>query len=251
MKRQMSLRCLLVLFALVAELLGQGVGTSGDIKGTIRDSSGTLMQSVQVTIVDTGKGIRRTAVTDSDGQYRVPGLPPANYEVSVAKSGFASQVQKNVVLNLGETVDVPFQMKVSTEIRVIDVIGEPSGVDIDRGHRAVIMDGSSINNLPINRPGYIGFIPLIGGVGNSNTTAGNADFRVKQTPQSGLSIYGSNGRGNSVTVDGGEANDDAGGVRLNVNQDATQEFQINFNSPLRWAGRAAQPSTLSASLAPT
>jgi hypothetical protein len=50
---------------------------------------------------------------------------------------------------------------------------------------------------------------------------------VKQTPQSGLSFYGSNGRGNSVTVDGGEANDDAGGVRLNLSQDAVQEFQIN------------------------
>jgi hypothetical protein len=42
-----------------------------------------------------------------------------------------------------------------------------------------------------------------------------------------MSIYGSNGRGNSVTVDGGEANDDAGGVRLNVSQDAVREFQIN------------------------
>src|SRR5262249_4511959 len=40
-------------------------------------------------------------------------------------------------------------------------------------------------------------------------------------------FYGSNGRGNSVTVDGGEANDDAGGVRLNMGQDAVQEFQIN------------------------
>jgi len=68
---------------------------------------------------------------------------------------------------------------------------------------------------------------LAPGVSNSNTIADNADFRVKQTPQSGLSFYGSNGRGNSVTVDGGEANDDAGGVRLNLSQDAVQEFQIN------------------------
>jgi hypothetical protein len=36
-----------------------------------------------------------------------------------------------------------------------------------------------------------------------------------------------NGRGNSVTVDGGEANDPAGGVRLTLSQDAIQEFQIN------------------------
>jgi len=57
--------------------------------------------------------------------------------------------------------------------------------------------------------------------------AGDQDFRVKQTPQSGLSFYGSNGRGNSVTVDGGEANGDSGGVRPTLSQDAVQEFQIN------------------------
>ena len=50
---------------------------------------------------------------------------------------------------------------------------------------------------------------------------------MKQFSSSGLSFYGSNGRGNSVTVDGGEANDDEGGVRLTLGQDAVQEFQIN------------------------
>src|ERR1700674_21526 len=65
------------------------------------------------------------------------------------------------------------------------------------------------------------------GVSDSTHLADDQDFRVKQTPQSGLSFYGSNGRGNSVTVDGGEANDDSGGVRLTLSQDAVQEFQIN------------------------
>jgi hypothetical protein len=64
-------------------------------------------------------------------------------------------------------------------------------------------------------------------VSDSTRLSSDQDYRVKQTPQSGLSFYGSNGRGNSVTVDGGEINDDAGGVRLNMSQDAVQEFQIN------------------------
>jgi hypothetical protein len=65
---------------------------------------------------------------------------------------------------------------------------------------------------------------------------------VKQTPQSGLSFYGSNGRGNSVTVDGGEANDDAGGVRLNVGQDAVKEFQINRSNYSTELGSASGAS---------
>src|SRR5262249_14333630 len=81
--------------------------------------------------------------------------------------------------------------------------------------------------LPINRRDYLTFTLLAPGVSNSTRMAADQDFRVKQTPQSGLSFYGSNGRGNSVTVDGGEANDDSGGARLTLSQDAVQEFQIN------------------------
>src|SRR5208337_4951757 len=65
--------------------------------------------------------------------------------------------------------------------------------------------------------------------GDSDYTrlAGDQDFRVKQTPQSGLSFYGSNDCGKNITVDGGETSGDSGGVRLTVSQDDVQEFQIN------------------------
>src|SRR6185503_1404978 len=68
---------------------------------------------------------------------------------------------------------------------------------------------------------------LAPGVVDSNALADNTDFRVAQTPQSGISFYGNNGRGNSITVDGAEANDQGGGVRANLSQEAVQEFQIN------------------------
>ena len=63
-----------------------------------------------------------------------------------------------------------------------------------------------------------------------NDSQGLADansFRVKQTPDSGLSFYGSNGRGNWIAVDGGESNDAGGGVRPTVTQESVQEFQVN------------------------
>src|SRR5262249_58912151 len=74
---------------------------------------------------------------------------------------------------------------------------------------------------------YLTFSLRAPGVVDATALADNADFRVKQTPHSGLSFYGSNGRGNSVTVDGGEVNDGLGGVRSTISQEAVQEFQIN------------------------
>src|SRR5262249_33495614 len=149
------------------------------------------------------------------------------YDVIVAMPGFESQVQKNVVLNLGGTLVVDFRMSISAGREVVEVTSNPPVVDTTRGAQAGVIEEQSIKELPIDRRDYLTFPLLMPGVSNSNTIAENADFRVKQTPQSGLSFYGSNGRGNNITVDGGEANDDTGGVRLNVSQDAVQEFEIN------------------------
>src|SRR5947199_9778781 len=113
MKRHGLFRCVLALLGFAAHLFAQGVGASGDIKGIIKDSSGAVMQNVAVAIVETDKGIRHTVATDSAGQYRMTELAHASYEVSAAITGFESQLRKNVVLNMGETVIVNYQVKVS------------------------------------------------------------------------------------------------------------------------------------------
>src|SRR4029077_14139787 len=110
------------------------------------------------------------------------------------------------------------------------------------GSQADTLTQEEINNLPIGRRDYLTFTLLVPGVSNSTRLASDQDYRVKQTPQSGLSFYGSNGRGNSVTVDGGEANDDTGGVRLNGSEDTVEEFQIkrsNYSPELGSASGAS------------
>src|ERR1035441_4359585 len=64
-----SLACVLVCF-LFATLMAraQGVGTSGEITGTVTDSSGGVVLKATVNVVDTQTGLKRTAMTDSTGQ---------------------------------------------------------------------------------------------------------------------------------------------------------------------------------------
>src|SRR5208282_2444631 len=155
-------------------------------------------------------GLQRTAVTDATGQFRVPNLAPAAYDVSVQVPGFATEIRKGVVVSIGQTVISNFQLKLSQVATEIAVSSEAPVVDTERSSQADSVSERYIVDLPIGRRDYLTFTLLEPGVSDSNTSASNADFRPKQTPQSGLSFYGSNGRGNSVTVDGGESNDDAG-----------------------------------------
>jgi hypothetical protein len=205
----------------------QGVGSSGDIKGTVTDPNGAVLPNAAVAVVGVETGLRRTAVTDDAGQYRVTNLPPATYDVSAELHGFDTAVRKGVTVTIGETVLADFQLKVSGIAGVVDVTSQASAVETERAAQANTIEQKYIRDLPINRRDYLTYTLLMPGVTDSTRVASDQDFRVKQTPQSGLSFYGSNGRGNSVTVDGGEFNDDAGGVRLNLSQDAVQEFQVN------------------------
>ncbi|HWX53337.1 MAG TPA: carboxypeptidase regulatory-like domain-containing protein [Verrucomicrobiae bacterium] len=205
----------------------QGVGASGDIKGTVTDPTGALLTNATVTATDVARGTKRSSASDNQGVYLITGLSPSTYSVSVEHAGFQTELQKGVVVNVGLSVTLDFHLQVSGSSTSLEVTTEPPVVDTAAVGQSEVIDSQSIENLPINRRDYLTFTLLAPGVTDSTRLASDQDFRVKQTPQSGLSFYGSNGRGNSVTVDGGEANDDSGGVRLTLSQDAVQEFQIN------------------------
>src|SRR6201997_3076525 len=205
----------------------QGTGTSGEIRGTVTDPSGGTIPKATVEVTDPDKAIRRSVVTESDGLYEVAGLPPSAYTVTVQITGFQTETHKNVVLNVGQTLILDFHLRVAAGTAQIVVTSEPPLVETQRGSQANTLTQNYIVDLPIDRRDYLTFTLLLPGVSDSTRLADDQDFRVKQTPQSGLSFYGSNGRGNSITVDGGEASGDSGGVRLTVSQDAVQEFQVN------------------------
>jgi hypothetical protein len=220
--------CLLAFLLFTAGLAqAQGVGSSGAITGTIVDSSGAVMPGVTVSVVESQTGLKREVVTDTAGQYRVTGLSPSTYDVSASAAGFATELRRNVTVAVGQTVVSDFRMNPSKVATVVEVMAEPPTIETERGSQADRINQQYIADLPIDRRDYLTFTLLAPGVSDSTRLADDQDYRVKQTPQSGLSFYGSNGRGNNITVDGGETGDDTGGVRLTVSQDAVQEFQIN------------------------
>src|ERR1700690_1817003 len=205
----------------------QGVGASGSISGTVTDPSGAVVASASIVADESARGLKFTETSDTNGQYRFTGLAPATYTLTARISGFQTQILKGVIVNVGETTIADIHLAVATAATQVEVTAEPPVVETERGSQANTLNEQYIEDLPIDRRDYLTFTLLLPGVSDSTRLADDQDFRVKQTPQSGLSFYGSNGRGNSITVDGGEAQDDAGGVRPTISQDAVQEFQVN------------------------
>ena len=185
-----------------------------------------VVPGATVTVTNSNTGFSRTAITDERGEYRILLLPPGSYEVRVELAAFGTQV-RNAQVIVGQTLAIDFRLQVGTAAQTVTVSAESPVIETERVTQSNTIEEGYIRNLPIDRRDYLSFTLLAPGVVDSNALADNTDFRVTQSPQSGLSFYGSNGRGNSVTVDGAEANDAGGGVRPTMSQEAVQEFQIN------------------------
>jgi len=69
-------------FPLVAQKI------TGDISGTVLDSTGAAVKDAKVTAINVATGETRSAVTSDAGFYRILELPPGNYKVDVTVPGF-------------------------------------------------------------------------------------------------------------------------------------------------------------------
>ena len=177
--RNLFVSLMVCLPMIVGMARAQGVGASGDIKGTVSDPTGAVIANATVTANDAEKGIKRTAQSDSSGQYLISGVSPATYEVSVKISGFDSVIHKNVIVNIGQTTVVDFQLKVSSANEQVEVTTEPPVVETERGSEANVVDNQYIQSLPIDQRDYLSYTLLLPGVSDARGSVGT-DFHVRQ-----------------------------------------------------------------------
>lgn len=218
----------IVMMACTISALAQASSTA-ELRGRVTDSAGAVIPGAKVTLTDTNKGTSRTATTDAEGGYVFVGLLPSSYNLKVEASGFA-QSSTRLELTVGQQANIPIQLSAGNFEVKVDVVAGAEVVETTRTEQSAVVDNKQITNLPINRRNFLDYALLTPGVVDADNIADSSDFRVAQTPQSGLSFGGNNGRGNMVQVDGAETLSSSGGVQATISQEAVQEFQVVRNS---------------------
>jgi carboxypeptidase family protein len=236
MKTRSLMLVLLVLFT-AANGVPQSQISSGDIKGTVTDSTGAVLPGAMVTVVNIDTGVERSAISDNTGNFRFFLLPPAEYEVRVQLSGFSTYTRRPVQVTVGQTVSVDALLQpaaVQQEVFVQDVSLQ---VESEKTQQSDTITEKQIEGLPINERNFLNFSLLTPGVTDSKALI---SFGLPQAPNSGLSFLGQSGRANNVTIDGVDNNDNAvAAVRSTLSQEAVQEFQINRSNFSAEFGRAS------------
>ncbi len=217
---------------------GQASGSTAELRGLVTDATGAVIPGAKVTLTDTAKGLSRTVTTDNEGTYVFINLLPSSYEVKVEAKGFAVGTAK-LDLTVGQQANVPFKLAAGGVEVQVDIVAGGEVVETNRTEQSSVIDNKQITTLPINRRNFLDYALLTPGVVDADNIADSSDFRVAQTPQSGLSFGGNNGRGNMVQVDGAETLSASGGVQATISQEGVQEFQVVRNSYSAEFGGAA------------
>ena len=222
-----SSRILMVVLAGSFVCRGQSASETAELAGTVKDQSGGVVAGAKIVLRNSQTGLERDNQSGGDGTFRFVLIPPGLYDLRAEKEGFQTKLTKDVRLSIGQAAAIEIDLAVGVTTQVLEILGQTALIEAERTNQGNTLQQEFVRNLPIDRRDYLSFALLAPGVVDSNAMADNSDFRVTQTPASGLSFYGSNGRGNSITVDGAEANDAAGGARPTLSQEAVEEFQVN------------------------
>src|SRR5258706_5178060 len=107
-----SLLALLIVL-IVPVGFAQVSNTTGALIGHVTDQAGAVLPGVTVTVTGATLQGSRTAVTDGQGEYVLPLLPPGKYHAEYALSGIKSQVRDNITVSLGQKTDVNVQMQLA------------------------------------------------------------------------------------------------------------------------------------------
>ena len=217
----MSTRVVCVVLLMVCAVLSsaQDLGT-GTLNGNVVDQQGAAVGGVEVSAGNVATGTRRATTANAQGTFFLNGLTPGEYVLEVSAKGFGKTSRK-VQVAVGQQTDLRIQLKIQesqTEITIDDSM--PAGVNTVGSVIDGVVDSRQIDSLPLNGRNFLELALLMPG----NAPAPNFDPTKTNTVV--ISSAGQFGRGGSVTIDGGDDNDDVvGGMLLNLPQDAVQEFQ--------------------------
>ena len=120
----------------------------GSIAGAVKDPSGAVLPGVTVEAASPALIEQtRTAVTDSNGNYRIVDLPPGSYSVTFTLTGFKTVRREGIVIQGAFNAPVSPELQVGALEETITVSGTPT-VDVSNNTAQFVVDRDILDAIP-------------------------------------------------------------------------------------------------------
>jgi Carboxypeptidase regulatory-like domain/TonB dependent receptor len=187
MRRIAGLSGLLSLFLCLAAVAG-AQEQSSSIQGVVRDLQGAVLPGATVEARNPLGGVN-TVVTNAEGVFRFPALPPGTYELTATLQGFRPAKLPNTVLELGKNLTLEMTMEVASLTETVSVTAESSPIiDVKGNTVSATFSKATIDRMPKGR--------------DFTTILRQAPGAQAESKSGGTQIDGASGSENRFIIDG-------------------------------------------------
>jgi Carboxypeptidase regulatory-like domain len=212
--------------------------SSATATGTVSDTTGAAIPGASVTLTATETGVVQKTETNGAGLYRIGGLIPGVYGISIIKDGFQSVTQQHIEIHVGETATLNYSMTLGSVKETVTV--SATGVILDESTSTVgqVIDDRQIQDTPLNGRNVMNLLALAPGVVPQGATSGsplnNQPSIGNYTNPAGWSNYqigGGVAGQNALALDGAPLNVPIQNwVGLIPAEDSIREFRVDSSN---------------------
>ncbi len=170
-------------FLLAAPAIAQN--SSGIISGRITDPAGAVVPNAHIVVTHVPTNVDWASESNTDGIYRIPGLPDGPYKLVVTATGFKKYVREGFSLRIGENLDVDLKLEVGAINESISVVNSIPLLETQSSSSGQVMEGDYFYDLPNYQhweKGVLYYTPQVettnapwpGGLGNWNFNGANS-----------------------------------------------------------------------------
>ncbi|HEX3435223.1 MAG TPA: TonB-dependent receptor, partial [Pseudacidobacterium sp.] len=213
---------------------------TGNITGTVTDSSGAVVVGATVTAHNVATGVDTPVTTNDAGLYIIRFLPIGQYQVTVEANGFGKQILPTFSLEIDQTAKFNVQLQAGAAEQTVEVSAATAPIlNTNDASLGVSFTANEISNVPLNGLNFSSLTLFVPGSVSTNAASGTAGNNAieRNTFYSGVSnINGNRAQANNYTLDGIDMNENQNNlIAYNPAPNAIQEIKvISANAPAEY-----------------
>ncbi|PYR32763.1 MAG: hypothetical protein DMF92_00985 [Acidobacteria bacterium] len=221
----------LLLLLLTSAIASAQQGSTGQISGTVKDTSGGVMPGADVSATQIETGFKRTVVTDDAGAYTLTNLPVGPYKLDCTLQGFKSYSRTGIVLQVNSSPTINIELSLGAVEETVLVQAESPMIETRNMGVGQVMDNKRIQELPLNGRNPADLLQYLPAAVPQPQL--NASSRSFGGAQGGLAyaIAGGQSYGVAYLLDGATHNNPYDNLNLPLPfPDALQEFRVETSA---------------------
>ncbi|MGA7240390.1 MAG: carboxypeptidase-like regulatory domain-containing protein, partial [Bryobacteraceae bacterium] len=148
--RNRAKRCLgaLLLLSAAGVLSPQGGNPTGNLSGTVTDTSGAVVPKAVIQATEINTGAKLATVSGADGQFYVGNVAPGTYNVTVTVPGFKAATYSSVQVVVGQTYMLKAVMQPGDVTSSVTVEAGAQVLETTESSVGLTVTGPAITHVP-------------------------------------------------------------------------------------------------------